>query len=95
MFLVVVGGQTVIVANLPRHILPEGVETALVVVWIALVAVATGWLAWKLHKWATTVVNMPSRVLAAIGGAISGAVDAASDGWKAVRNAASSMMGWR
>jgi uncharacterized membrane protein HdeD (DUF308 family) len=91
MFLVVVGGLTVIVINLPHPTLPEGVKTALVVVWIVLVAIATGWVAWRLHQWWT----MPGRWWTALSGALSVATQAASDGWKAVRNSASSMVGWR
>jgi hypothetical protein len=99
MFLVVVGGLTVIAANLPRHTLPEGVETALVVVWIVLVAVAVGWVVWRLYRaW-----TMPRRALHIAGDsavkvgdyllqAASGGVQTASGWWQAVWDAASSMM---
>src|SRR5262245_48373478 len=98
MFLVVVGGLTVIVANLPRHTLPERVEIALVIVWIVLVVVATGWVAWRLHRaWTLPgralqaardfAVNAASYVLQAA----SGGVKTASGWWHAVWGAASSI----
>ena len=82
-----VGGLTVIVAHLPPHVLPEVVVTALVVVWIASIVVAVGWVSWALYKaymanigrardWLRTMTEAAQAVIGAVTGAVQAAAGA-------------------
>jgi hypothetical protein len=93
MFLLVVAGLTVIVANLPPHALPEGAATALVVVWIASIAVAVGWICWALYKaytatvgrargWLQTVTGAAQAVIGSVTGTAQAAAGAVRALWR-------------